>query len=85
VSGHFCSVRGINSTDSIVPNLRGFKMALLNIVSLPNHIDEIRIMNMLDNVDVFGFNETRLDETVTNGEMNIPGFDIIRKDRKRKQ
>lgn len=60
-------------------------MALLNIVSLPNHIDEIRIMNMLDNVDVFGFNETRLDETVTNGEMNIPGFDIIRKDRKRKQ
>ncbi|EDO49849.1 predicted protein [Nematostella vectensis] len=75
--------QGINSTDSIVPNLRGFKMALLNIVSLPNHIDEIRIMNMLDNVDVFGFNETRLDETVTNGEMNIPGFDIIRKDRKR--
>ncbi|EDO36916.1 predicted protein [Nematostella vectensis] len=58
-------------------------MALLNIVSWPNHIDEIRIMNMLANVDVFGFNETRLDETVTNGEMNIPGFDIIRKDRKR--
>ena len=24
-------------------NARGFKMALLNIVSLPNHVDELRI------------------------------------------
>lgn len=58
-------------------------MAHLNIVSLPAHIDELRISNLFDSLDVFGFNETRLDETVSNGEIKIPGFEIIRKDRKR--
>ena len=47
------------------------------------HIDELRISKLFNYLDVFAFNETRLVGTVSNDEIRVLGFDIIRKDWKR--
>ena len=63
------------------PAKRGFKIACLNIASLPEHIDELRILLSQQWCDVFAVNETKLDETIDNNEMRIEGYDIVRRDR----
>ena len=66
-----------------LPNQRGFKMAFLNIVSLPKRFDEINL-TMSNNInDIMSFSETRLNSTITDGMIHIDGYDIIRKDRSR--
>ena len=69
----------LNST----PNERGFKMAFLNIVSLPKKIDEIRHSMSNKNIDLIAFNETRLDSSFTDNFIHLDNYDIIRKDRSR--
>ena len=66
-----------------IPNERGFKMAFLNIVSLPKKIDEIRYSMSNKLIDLIAFNETRLDSSITNGMIHLNDYDIIRKDRSR--
>ena len=39
-----------------IPNERGFKMAFLNIVTLPSKIDEIRHSMCSKNIDLIAFN-----------------------------
>ena len=58
-------------------------MALLNIGSLPKHVEELRISKLFSNLDLFALNETRLDNTISYGLVNISGYDIVRKDRSR--
>ena len=65
------------------PNIKGFKMGMLNIVSLPKHIDEIRIISDDQYFDVLALNETRLDENISNQDMFIQNYDLIRADRSR--
>ena len=43
---------------SSIPKERGFKMAFLNIVSLPKKIDEIRYSMSNKDIDLIAFNET---------------------------
>ena len=52
-------------TLSSIPNERGFKMAFLNIVSLPKKIDEINFSMSKKFIDLIAFNETRLDANIT--------------------
>ena len=66
-----------------IPNERGFKMAFLNIVSLPKKIDEIRYSMSNKLIDLIAFNETRLDSSITNGMIHLNDYHIIRKDRSR--
>ena len=68
-----------------ISNTRGFKMALLNIVSLPKYIDEIRMSELFKSFDIIAFNETRLDLSTSDGEVKIYGYNLIRKDRSRKE
>ena len=72
----------LSNLDSI-PNKRGFKMAFLNIVSLPRKIDEIRYSMSNKFIDLIAFNETRLDSSITNGIIHLNDYDLIRKDRSR--
>ena len=51
---------------SSIPKERGFKMAFLNVVSLPKKIDEIRYSMSSKNIDLIAFNETRLDSSIIN-------------------
>lgn len=68
-----------------ISNTRGFKMALLNIVSLPKYIDEIRMSELFKSFDIIAFNETRLHLSTSDGEVKIYGYNLIRKDRSRKE
>ena len=57
-------------------------MACLNITSLPKHIDELHIF--LHNnccLDILAINETRLHEIISDNEIRIEGYDIVRRDR----
>ena len=51
-------------TDFNLPKHRGFKIAFLNIASLPKHIDELRLNMQHQYLDILVINETRLDETI---------------------
>ena len=66
-----------------IPNEKGFKMAFLNIVSLPKKIDEINFSMSKKFIDLIAFNETRLDANITDNMINLDGYDIVRKDRSR--
>ena len=66
-----------------IANIKGFKLACININSLYKHIDEIRYILMSSPLEVLAINESELDNTITDGEIHIPGYVIIRKDRNR--
>ena len=68
---------------SFLPRERGFKLASLNITSLPKHIDEVRILLADRSIDILAINETRLDDSILDREVHILGYDIIRRDRNR--
>ena len=56
-------------------------MALLNIVSLSKHIDEIRLLLENQTVDILALNETRLHPDIPSEFVNIDEYDIVRMDR----
>ena len=58
-------------------------MAFLNIVSLPKHVDELRISELFRHFDLLALNETRVDLSISDGLVKIRGYDIVRKDRSR--
>lgn len=64
-----------------LPKMSGFKLASLNITSLVKHIDELRVLLADNTIDVLAINETRLDPTVSDTEMHIHGYEIVRRDR----
>ena len=47
------------------------------------HIDQLRIYMLPKTVDILAINETRLDSSILNGEVSIPGYTLERKDRNR--
>jgi len=57
-------------------------MASLNINSLLAHIDELRVFMSNSKIDILSINETKLDSTIDDSEVYLPGFEITRKDRK---
>ena len=59
-----------------MPSHRGFKLASLNINKLTTHIDELRIFLAHNEIDIVLMNET-----ISNNEVNILGYDIVRRDR----
>ena len=62
---------------------KGLKMLHLNIRSLLRNIDEVKLLLTQNIVHIFSVNETWLDESVSNDEINIDGFRVVRKDRNR--
>ena len=62
---------------------KGFKFCHLNIASLLKNIDEVRLFTNANNVDVFALNETRLDDSVSESEISVPMYNVVRKDRDR--
>ena len=57
-------------------------MACLNINSLVSHIDDLRVfMSQFKDIDILAINETKLDATIKDGEVHLPGYDVVRKDR----
>ncbi|CAH3132643.1 unnamed protein product, partial [Porites lobata] len=65
----------------LLPSKRGFKLASLNINSLSAHIDELRILLSGRPIDILAINETKLDDTISDNEIHISGYESIRSDR----
>jgi exonuclease III len=61
---------------------KGLVMASLNINSLLAHIDEFRVFMNETDIDIISINETKLASSIKDNEVYIPGYEIVRKDRK---
>ena len=61
---------------SVLPSQRGLKLASLNINKLITHIDQIIILLAHKEIDILSINETTSDK-----EVNVSGYDIIRRDK----
>ena len=61
---------------------RGLKIAHLNVRSLRNKIDQIRLEVLsVNSLDVLTLSETWLDSTILNSEIHLPGYSCARRDR----
>ena len=63
--------------------LKGFKIGHLNIASLTKHIEELRIFIHENSFEILCINESRLDNSIYDTEVEIDGYEIVRKDRNR--
>ncbi|CAB3986869.1 Hypothetical predicted protein [Paramuricea clavata] len=85
-SGKACRGPTMGEFDSAlhcIARLKGLKIASINVNSLLKHIEEIRHLLFKFPLDIFAINESKIDDSVMNGEISIPGFNLIRKDRNR--
>ena len=57
------------------PFQRGLVMACLHA-----HIDELRITMNSTKIDILCINETKLDSTINDHEVCLPGFELVRRD-----
>ena len=62
---------------------RGLHCCHLNVNSLLSKIDELRDITNYIKPAILGITESKLDSSVTNAEVNINGYSIIRNDRNR--
>ena len=71
-----------NSIDNWkVFNKRGLHLIRLNINSLLSKIDELHAIAKNSRSTLIGMTESKLDETVLDGEINIGGYELVRSDR----
>lgn len=78
------SAKNTNSNvNPSMPKIRGFKIASLNIDSLPKHIDELRIVMSNNDIYVLAIIESRLDSNIPNDLISIYGYSWVGKHRNR--
>ena len=65
------------------PETQGLHFCHLNVNSLSSKIDELRDITNYIKPAILGITESKLDSSVTNAEVNINGYSIIRNDRNR--
>ena len=64
-----------------LPVTRRFKFASLNIRDLCKQIDELRVLLADSPIDVPALNETWLGPTISDNDVYITGYEIVRRDR----
>ena len=74
---------GIDNEINVLAKTKGLKIANLNVNSLMKHLDEIRLILSNKALDILAINESKIDNQISNDEIHIHGFNIIRKDRNR--
>ena len=67
--------------ETINANLDGINIAHLNINGLRSKIDFLKIFLLQEKLDVICLNETKIDSTVSDGDVKIPGYNSYRQDR----
>ena len=70
-----------DNQSTINPFGRGFVMVALNINSLLAHFDDLKFFVLNSKIDVLAINETKIDSSVNDNEIHLPGFEVVRKDR----
>ena len=67
----------------ILPRTKGLRLFHLNICSIRNKLDELRLFCDEHKPHVLSLNETWLNNSILDSELAIPGYNIIRQDRDR--
>ena len=62
---------------------RGLHFIHVNINRILPKIEEIRYIAQSVNFSIIGLSESKLDNSVNDNEISVPGYDILRKDRNR--
>ena len=75
-----CSAKPM-SFDKITSEIRGFKIALLNVNCLTKHIDELKVFMANKPLDVLAINESKLDLVDSDRLVNLEGYNIVHRDR----
>ena len=65
-------------------NSKGIKFVQLNIVSLIKNLEELKMLLYDNDIHVCALNETRLDGSINDNEVDIPHYTVVRKDRDRR-
>ena len=73
----------LNTTEWNIFKTKDLHLMDLNINSLLPKIDELRHMARLSNAAVIGICESKLDKSITNSEILIDNYDLLRCDRNR--
>ncbi|CAB4008015.1 Hypothetical predicted protein, partial [Paramuricea clavata] len=71
---------GINVAQQL-SGCRGLKISHLNIRSLYPKMDEVRLLLKDQPIDVFTISETWLNPSISDEELSVPGYTILRQDR----
>lgn len=59
----------------------GLVMTCLNINSSVAHIDDLRVLtSQLKDIDILAINKTKLDATVSDNKVYLPGYELVGKD-----
>ena len=74
---------GIDNEINVLAKTKGLKIANLNVNSLMKNLDEIRLILSNKALDILAINESKIYNQISNDEIHIHGFNIIRKDRNR--
>ena len=64
-----------------IKKTRGLKIAHLNIRSLRNKTDSLRLELRNNSIDVLTLSETWLNSTIQDAEIQLPGYTCVRRDR----
>lgn len=68
-----------------LPRARGFKVAHLNVRSMVNKMDDIRLLIQNKPFDIFTVSETWLTPSILDSEVSLPGYTLVRHDRNKKR
>ena len=61
---------------------RGFKLAAINIATISGYIEELRVYMNKKCIDILEINITLRDDSISSGEVGLPGYILERKDSK---
>ena len=64
-------------------NGKGMHVGYLNVNSLLSKIEELRTLAFNKNISILGITETKLDNTFSNEELKIDGYNLLQSDRKK--
>ncbi|XP_072046946.1 uncharacterized protein [Amphiura filiformis] len=82
-SDYKCSEVDNNDHTKIFDTLKGLRFMCLNINSLNIKVHELSIITYDCKPDILGLNETKLNDYISDNELQISGYDLIRNDRNR--
>ena len=66
---------------ALVSKSKGFKIMSLNIYTLLKHLDELRILVDQEMPHVIGINETKIDFSISDTDIQIEGYRVVHRDR----
>jgi hypothetical protein len=71
----------VDNLNTNLSSKKGLKIDHLNINGLKNKLDQLRLIFFESKLESFFLNETKIDETVRDVDIVMPGYIIFRRDR----